>query len=152
VKCFVHAFEGIIQAVKAERNMRIHICAAAYVLIFALIAEFSSVEVCIVLLCTTLVIAAELINSSLEQLADEVNSAFSERIRIAKDMAARAVLVCAAAAFCIGLVLFLRVNVVSTVANFLCENIVFAILLLLSVPFAVWFIAAAERKNKKDKR
>ncbi len=152
MKCFVYAFRGIIEALRQERNMRIHLCAAFYALVFALIADLSDAECCVVLICIALVIGAELINSSLERLADETHPEYSERIKHSKDMAAGAVLVCAFIAFCIGAVLFLRQDVIKGIFRFLCGNIWAAVLLILSLPGAVRFILSEKGKTKEDNK
>ena len=43
-KGFGYAGQGIVAAVKAERNLRFHICAAAYVLLLSLFYPFGPVE------------------------------------------------------------------------------------------------------------
>ena len=57
-------------------------------------------------LCIALVIAAELINTAIEKLADIIDLKPNKDIGLVKDMAAGAVLWCAMSAVCIGLLIF----------------------------------------------
>ncbi|WP_439182165.1 diacylglycerol kinase [Carboxylicivirga taeanensis] len=59
------------------------------------------------MLCIALVLAMELLNSTIEALCDYVSAERHELIRKAKNMAAGAVLVVSIAAFAVGLIIFL---------------------------------------------
>ncbi len=93
-------------AVKTQRNLRFHICAAAAVLICANICEAERVEQILLVLTIGLVIAAELLNSALENAVDLVTEEYNEYAKRAKDIAAAGVLISAAAAFAVGFFVF----------------------------------------------
>ena len=105
-KGFKYAFCGIIRCIKNERNMRFHTVAALSVLIFARFFGFSRGEYSLLLLTIGAVMAAEAINTSIEELCDRVCTSQDSRIKRSKDAAAGAVLILAFFAAVIGVVLF----------------------------------------------
>ena len=82
--------------------------AAAVVLIAALVLRFSVIEFVALVLCFTVVVAAELFNTTLEVLIDYAWPEHHPMIGRAKDVAAAAVLVAAAGAAIVGVLLFAR--------------------------------------------
>ncbi len=106
LKGFQYAFNGFIHCVKNERNMRFHTVAALYVLIFARFFHFSREEYILLLLTIGGVLAAEAVNTAIEELCDKVSPERDEHIRHAKDAAAGAVLILAFFAAVIGVLLF----------------------------------------------
>lgn len=93
-----YAWAGLLYAVLHQRNMRIHLIAAILVSFVGASVKLGLTEKSLLLLCVTLVIFAELLNTSLEQLVNLVAPTFDERAKIAKDTAAAAVLVLASGA------------------------------------------------------
>lgn len=90
-----YAFEGVIHTLRTQRNMRIHFVAAALVLLAGLAFGVSRVELVALLLAAALVIVAELLNTAIEAAIDVATTSFDPRAKVAKDVAAGAVLVCA---------------------------------------------------------
>jgi diacylglycerol kinase len=105
---FRHAGRGLRWAVSSQANLRVHLAAAALVLVLALLFRFSSLEFVALLLCFAIVIAAELFNTTLEVLIDYAWPEHHPMIGRAKDVAAAAVLVAAIGAAAVGLLLFGR--------------------------------------------
>jgi diacylglycerol kinase len=107
-KSFVYARNGISHGTTG-RNMRIHLAAAVLVCAFGFIFSISIVEWFIVMLCIGTVIAAELINSSIEELCDLVRDQlrldYSATTHI-RDMAAGAVLIVSLVSALIGFWIF----------------------------------------------
>lgn len=103
---FAHALDGIVEGLKAERNMIIHFGAATLVTVFGVILRISTQEWIACLLCIALVMAAELMNTAVETTVDLCSPEYSEKARRAKDTAAGAVLIAAVAATVIGLMIF----------------------------------------------
>lgn len=83
--------------------MRVHAMAALAVAAMAWWLRISSIEAAVLALAVGLVIAAEVMNTAVERLADRVCRERDEGIRLAKDAAAGAVLVAAVAAAMAGL-------------------------------------------------
>jgi diacylglycerol kinase len=106
MKSFRCAFAGIWHAVKTERNFRIHIAAVFYVVLGGLLLFFSIYEWAWIALACGLVFGAELVNTALERLCDDLKPGHSPVIKTVKDLAAGAVLVCALAAAGMAVALF----------------------------------------------
>jgi diacylglycerol kinase (ATP) len=89
-----YAFEGIIHVLRTQRNMRIHFAAAAAALVAGLAVGVTRMELIALMLASALVIVAEMANTAIEATVDLATSSFDPRAKIAKDVAAGAVLVC----------------------------------------------------------
>jgi diacylglycerol kinase len=104
---FKYAFNGLKILIREEHNSWIHLFITVCVLTAGFVFKISTVEWIIVVFCIGLVIALELINSAIENIADFVSPEKHETIKKIKDLAAGAVLVSAIASAIIGLILFL---------------------------------------------
>lgn len=105
---FSDAFRGIWSCLKSERNMRIHAVACVYVLFFASHMELTRGELACLVLAIGAVTAAEAMNTAVEKLCDFAQRRQNPMIRVVKDVAAGAVLLCALAAALVGVVVLLR--------------------------------------------
>ena len=105
---FRNAFRGIWQAARLDRSFRVHISFAVAVLVCAAIFKLSLIEWCILLLCITMVLAAELFNTALESMAKTITDKTDPRIGTALDIASAAVLTTAIGASIVGTIIFLR--------------------------------------------
>ena len=103
---FNFAFEGIIHVLRTQRNMRIHFLAAVLVLVAALWAGVNRLELIALLLAIAFVFIAEMINSALEQAIDVATTSFDPLAKLAKDIAAGAVLIATINALAIGYLVF----------------------------------------------
>ena len=144
-KTFADALRGILSAIKGERNMRVHITAAAYVILFGLIVKLSCTEWICAIFCIGLVIGAEMINTAVERLCDALHPEFSEKIGKVKDVAAGAVLVFAFAAAAVGCGIFFCRESRMNMLIFAQNHIVLSILIVLSIPITFYF---AQRRKK----
>ena len=100
LRSFGYAFRGIGWAIRTQRNMRIHLVGAVYVLLFGWIMRIAPAHLCLELLCCMAVISLEMVNSALEQICDGITKERKPWIRDAKDAAAGAVLTSAILARC----------------------------------------------------
>ena len=105
-KSFGYAFEGIMTCIKKERNMKIHCVFTALVVLAGIILGISATEWCICLTLFGLVMALELVNTSVEAVVDLVTEERKPLAKIAKDMAAGAVLIAAIMAAIAGGIIF----------------------------------------------
>ncbi|MFS1513519.1 diacylglycerol kinase [Chengkuizengella sp. SCS-71B] len=103
---FKYAYEGLIYAYSTQKNMRFHFFAAIIVLFLALFFELSQVQILFVYVVTCLVIVMELINTAIEKTIDLTVKEMHPMAKIAKDVAAAAVLVSAVFAIIVGIVVF----------------------------------------------
>jgi diacylglycerol kinase len=104
---FVYAFNGIIYALKTQRNMRFHTLAAIAVITAGFYFKIEKWDWCAVLLCCMLVISLELLNTANETLADKLHPERDKMIGISKDVSAAAVLAASIFAAIIGGIIFL---------------------------------------------
>jgi diacylglycerol kinase (ATP) len=103
---FNYAFEGIIHVLRTQRNLRIHFVVAVVVLIAALLVNVSKIELIVLLVSISFVLLAEMINSAIEGTIDAVTTSFDPNAKIAKDIAAGAVLIASANAIGVGYLVF----------------------------------------------
>ena len=97
-----YAISGIAHAFRHERSFRTHGGALAAVLMALLYFRPEAIWWALLGLSAFCVLAAELLNTAIESLADGVHPDESAHIRVAKDCSAAAVLTCVCAALCVG--------------------------------------------------
>lgn len=101
------ATEGILHCFRTQRHMQIHFAMLVLVLISGLMLALDSRDMMILLLCIALVIAAEMFNTAIETVVDMVTRTYHPLAKLAKDVAAGAVLIASANALVAGtLILF----------------------------------------------
>lgn len=105
-KSFKYALDGLRYAFKYEQNLLVHIVATVLVIIFGFLFKISLGEWLVLVLIIGMVIATELINTSIEATIDLCTSEIHPLAKVAKDTAASAVLVFAFTAVIIGLIIF----------------------------------------------
>jgi len=99
---FKNASQGVWYTVVKERNMKIHLAAAAFVILLALWLEVDKIELAILCLTISLVICCELINTAMEVMVDIIVDVYHPRAKIIKDVASGAVFVSALFSITIG--------------------------------------------------
>jgi len=103
---FNYAFEGIIHVLRTQRNMRLHFAVAAVVLVIAIVENVTKIELISLLLAIAFVLIAEMINTAIEGAIDVATSSFDPMAKLAKDIAAGAVLIAAINAVAVGYLVF----------------------------------------------
>ena len=106
LESFNHAINGIIDAVRTQRNMKIHIFVMILVIIAGVILKINKYEWIACILCFAIVISGELFNTAIETVVDMVMPYKNDKAKIAKDIAAGAVLTLAIGAAVIGVIIF----------------------------------------------
>ena len=106
IDSFNYAFEGIIHVLRTQRNLRIHFATAVAVLIAALYFDVTKIELIALLLSIAFVLVAEMINSAIEGAIDISTTSFDPNAKLAKDVAAGAVLIASANAVAVGYLVF----------------------------------------------
>ncbi len=134
--------------------MRFHFCAAFYVLIFMQFYELERIEKIAVYIVIAAVISLEAVNTAVEALVDMVSPEKHPLAKIAKDCAAGAVLIAAAAAAAVGVRLFWNVEVFKNIGSYFAENTLQLVLLILSLVIwlAVIFVPGGKKKGNKNER
>ncbi|HXW73765.1 MAG TPA: diacylglycerol kinase [Steroidobacteraceae bacterium] len=102
------ALHGLAHALRTEASLRFQAAAAALALLALLALRPAAVWWALVLLASAAVLSAELLNTAIEQLADELHPADSPGIRIVKDCAAAGVLIAALGAVATGVALLVH--------------------------------------------
>lgn len=102
---FKNAFQGIWYTFIKERNMKIHLAAAAFVILLALWLGVSKIELTIICLTIVVVICFELINTAMEVMVDIIVDVYHPRAKIIKDVSAGAVFVSALFSIVIGFII-----------------------------------------------
>lgn len=103
---FNYAIEGLLYAVRTQRNMRIHLILALVVLTACFFYDISKIELLILFTTITMVIATELINTAIEFAIDTTTNYYHPLAKIAKNVAAGAVLITAINAIVVGYIIF----------------------------------------------
>lgn len=105
---FRYAFRGLLLCLKTQRNLRLELAAALWVIAAALALELSGGELAALLLCCGLVLSLELMNTAMEFTVDLCCPKPHPLAKAAKDAAAGGVLMAAVTAAAVGIVLFGR--------------------------------------------
>lgn len=147
LKSFAYAFSGIVGTVKSERNMRVHLCVAFYVIVFGWITKITQAQWTAVLLCIAAVTSLELVNTAVETVCDCAHPDSSPLIRAAKDAAAGAVLMSAAASAVVGGLIFFRGERVHNAFEFIGKYPVLAALLILLLPLWIFWIVGRKHHD-----
>lgn len=107
IKSFGSAINGIMKAMAQEFHVKIHVFIATLILILSVCLGISKIEWMIITLSISSVISLEIINSAIERLCDKVTTEIDPLIKLAKDMAAGAVLIAAISSVIIGSLIFI---------------------------------------------
>lgn len=138
VDSFNHAIDGIIYTVRTQRNMRIHMIITLFILMACLLFDVSKVEFLILAITITMVIGAELFNTAIEATVDMTTNYYHPLAKIAKNVAAGAVLLTAINAVFVGYIIFW--DKLSTISLILLNKIkeshpytIFIVLVIVSI-------------------
>ena len=106
VDSFKYAMNGIMYSIISQRNMKIHLLVATFVGVMAWNIPLTKEEGLILLFTVVLVLVAEMFNTAVEAIVDLLSPKFHPLAKIAKDVAAGAVLITVLASLVVGYVLF----------------------------------------------
>jgi diacylglycerol kinase (ATP) len=106
IESFNYAIEGVIHVLRTQRNMRIHFAAAVAVIVGAVAVGVSKIELIALLLAIAFVLVAEMINTAIEGAIDAATTSFDPMAKLAKDIAAGAVLIASVNAVAIAYLVF----------------------------------------------
>jgi diacylglycerol kinase (ATP) len=102
IDSFNYAFEGIIHVLRTQRNLRIHFAIAIGVIAAAAALGVERIELIALLLAIAFVLVAEMVNSAIEGAIDVSTTSFDPNAKLAKDIAAGAVLIASITALAVG--------------------------------------------------
>jgi len=106
IDSFGFAIEGIRYAFEEDQNIKIHLIAAIFVVILCILFDVTAFEMGILGLMILLVIAAEMINTAIENMVDLITKEYHIEAKRAKDVGAGMVLVISIGAAIIGFLIF----------------------------------------------
>jgi diacylglycerol kinase (ATP) len=106
IDSFNYAFQGVIHAVRTQRNMRVHLLVAIAVLVTAIAVGVTQMELIALIIAIAFVLITEMINSAVEGAIDVATTSFDPMAKLAKDMAAGAVLIATITAVAVGFLVF----------------------------------------------
>lgn len=106
VESFNFAIEGVIHVLRTQRNMRLHFAAAVAVIVVAVAVGVSKIELSVLLISIAFVLVAEMINTAVEGAIDAATTSFDPMAKLAKDIAAGAVLIASVNAVAVGYLVF----------------------------------------------
>lgn len=104
---FGYAIEGLRYAWRTQRHLRIHVSLGIVAVGMGLFFSITAPEWAALVTAIALVIALELLNTVVEALVDLFTPEFHSGAKVAKDVAAGAVLVAALGALAVGAAIFL---------------------------------------------
>lgn len=149
LKSFKNAFSGFFSALKEEGHLRFHFVAAVYVIIFSFWFNLSALKWAVILLLISGIIAAELFNTAIENLSDRITEEYDEKIKIAKDTGAAAVLILSVSAVIIAFIFFFDLEKIYALAFYLLRNPLLLILFIISLIISIVFILAGPKGIKR---
>jgi diacylglycerol kinase len=105
---FGDAFRGLKAGVRGQSTFFAHFFAAAAVIVAAAVLQVDRYEWCLLLLCITGVLVAEMFNSALESMAKAITHESHPHLGNSLDIAAAAVLVASIGASIVGAIIFIH--------------------------------------------
>ena len=106
LRSFRVAWDGLTDAMRSDRNLRLHALATVMVAGAGWWCRLSRVEWAVIVLSIGLVWTSELLNTAIEAVVDLASPEHHELARIAKDVASAAVLLAAVTAIVVGSLIF----------------------------------------------
>lgn len=104
---FGYAFSGLWYALRTQRNARVHALLAALAILLGIFLRISTVEFALIFIAITSVFVAEMFNTVFELCVDLASPEYNPLAKIAKDVAAGAVLLNAILAIIIALFVYI---------------------------------------------
>ena len=102
---FRYAVEGIVHVFRTQKHMRFHFFTVVLVLLIGLVLRLGQVPMALLFICVAGVLAAEMFNTAVESVVDMVTQAYHPLAKLAKDIAAGAVLITSINAAIVGSIL-----------------------------------------------
>jgi undecaprenol kinase/diacylglycerol kinase (ATP) len=104
---FKNAFAGIAHAFHSQPNFRVHCFIATVVVSAGIIFQLTAIEWGLITFTIIWVLLSEMINTAIESMVDLITSDYRQNAKVAKDVAAGAVLLGAVGSLIIGIIIFL---------------------------------------------
>ena len=105
---FRDAFRGLAIGVGGQKSFAVHLPAAVAVIVCGFLLQVNLWEWCLLALCITTVLVAEMFNSALERMAKVIDSRHNPQLGSALDVGSAAVLTAAFGAATVGALIFVH--------------------------------------------
>ncbi|NLJ55986.1 MAG: diacylglycerol kinase family protein [Firmicutes bacterium] len=106
LRSLMDALQGIVSAITREKNMKLHVAGAAVALAASFYFKVERFEFLFVCTAIALVFMTEMLNTAVEAAVDLKTEKFHPLARLAKNVAAGAVLCAAVFALVVGVIVF----------------------------------------------
>ncbi len=149
LKSFMYAAQGLWHCITTQRNFRFHIVAAVTVLAVSRFYSFDRFEMMCLAFAILFVMVCEMVNTAIESTVDMHGGEYNLNAKIAKDVAAGAVMLAAVLAVIIAVELFGDIETVLYMISYFIERPYLWIAAFVYVIAAVCFVAGLPFKNKE---
>lgn len=147
-----NAVNGIVYAATTQRNIKIQLVLAVIVMILCLFYGLNTSEFLCLVFAIFMVIFAEMLNTAIETVVDLFVDVYHPKAKIAKDVAAGAVVLAACNALIVGYFIFFKSENIKAVSESIFNNMVKSPLHLAFVAFILVVIAVIAIKASCAKR
>ena len=103
---FVAAYHGMRHVFKSEQNFKIHLFAFFWLCFLHFFFRVSIIEWILLIICSSLVLICETINTAIEKMCDYISPEHDLNIGRIKDIAAASVLICTIMSVIVGIIVF----------------------------------------------
>lgn len=107
IRSFSYATEGMRLAVKVDQNVRVHLVIGMIVLASSFFLKVDTYELLFILFAIFFVLITEMVNTAIEEMTNLIINEHRMEAKIAKDVAAGAVLLAAIFAVIVGIIILL---------------------------------------------
>ena len=149
-----NAVNGIIYAATTQRNIRIQLVLAVIIMMLSLFYGINTTEFLCLVFAVFMVIFAEMINTAIETVVDLFVDVYHPKAKIAKDVAAGAVVLAACNALVVGYFIFFNKENIKAISDSIFNNMVkspthLAFVAILLVIIAVIAVKASCSRKKQ---
>ncbi len=107
IKSFKYAFKGLYFVITTQTNMQIHLLTMIFVVSAGFFFNISLTEWLFLILAIALVLIAEIVNTSIEEIVNFISPDFNKKAGLIKDLGAAFVLLAAIFSIIVGTIIFL---------------------------------------------
>lgn len=145
---FKYAFDGIWHCILYERNFRIHLVAALTIIFLAPYYHFTNNDMVKLMLAIFMVLIAEMVNTSLEELVNLITDTYHEKAKIVKDVAAGAVALAALCAVIVAGFLLWDLKVINTIWKDIFSSPFKILFVITYIILGIMFIFITKEKKR----
>ena len=154
IEAWYNAINGIVYTATPQRNFRIQLVLAVIVLALSLFYGLGTTEFLCLVFALFFVIFAEMVNTAIETVVDLFVDVYHPKAKIAKDVAAGAVVLSACNALIVGYFIFFNAENMKAISDSIFNNMVkspqhLAFVAIILVVIAVIAIKASCSKKKE---